>query len=468
MENTVKKFGMKDKIGYAMGDFGCNLSFSLISTYMYIFYTQYIGLTSATWGVIILLLKIWDAVNDPLIGSFVDSRKYNGKSRFKPWIKYGSIGLIFGASLFFLPVPNAPYWLKVLICVGTYLLWDICYTVVNVPYGAMNSTISGDVAERASLSTWRTVGAAVGAAACMALPYVVYNDDNSLRGEIFIWVAVGFGIVALVAFWLLRVLTTERVAPVRTQDTFKLSVALKGFVKNRPLIAISITSVASIVFLTSTLTTNNIVFQCYFKDTDKIFLATLAAYLPMMLVLPFATKIARKFGKKLSIGLSLLISAAACVVMLLVRIPADQTGIFIWIGGLMAVNLGAGLFNVLCWAVVSDCIDYQQWKSSQRSEGSTYAVYSLFRKLAQGIGASFIAFALAAVGYNEALGANQTPEVASNIVTLSISLILAGAVIMSLSMLFIYNLDKDTMALMQKALGREQAQIDLNDAFKND
>ena len=91
---ALRPFGKRDLIGYACGDLGCNLSFSLISGYLFLFYTQFIGISTVEWGVIILLLKTWDAVNDPIMGSVIDLRKISGKSKFKPWIRIGSFGLV--------------------------------------------------------------------------------------------------------------------------------------------------------------------------------------------------------------------------------------------------------------------------------------------------------------------------------------------------------------------------------------
>ena len=106
--NKTPKFGIKDKVGYAMGDFGCNMSFALISSYMVDFFTQYIGIGGLAWSIIIIFTKIWDGINDPIMGTIMDNVKIGkGKSKFKPWIRLGSIGLIISGALVFLPIPNA-------------------------------------------------------------------------------------------------------------------------------------------------------------------------------------------------------------------------------------------------------------------------------------------------------------------------------------------------------------------------
>ena len=168
VKKDVPPFGIRDKIGYAMGDLGCNLSFSLISAFMLDFYTQYIGIPAAIWSVIIIFTKVWDGVNDPIMGGIMDSVKI-GKSgsKFKPWMSIAAIGLTVTGALVFLPVPDAALWLKVTLCVVTYLLWDFCYTLMNVPYGSLSAAITADPLERTSLSTWRSVGAAGGGAIAM-------------------------------------------------------------------------------------------------------------------------------------------------------------------------------------------------------------------------------------------------------------------------------------------------------------
>ena len=120
--NRQRPFGAKDKWSYAMGDLGCNMSFAL-NSYLMLFYTQYIGLDLGTWGIIILLLKIWDAINDPIMGALMDALKPGKRGKFKTYIYYGSFVLLFSGALCFLPIPSAPYPIKVLVCVVGYLIW---------------------------------------------------------------------------------------------------------------------------------------------------------------------------------------------------------------------------------------------------------------------------------------------------------------------------------------------------------
>lgn len=178
VENKVqRKFGWKDKISYAMGDFGCNMSFALNAT-ITTFYTMYIGLSTEIMAIIILLLKICDGINDPIMGAIMDKFKpKKNESKFMPFIFFGSIALIISGALVFLPIPQAPTLVKILVCILGYLVWDTAYTIVNVPYGSLASVITTDSQERSSLSLWRSVGAMLANIPIMVLlPVFMYKD----------------------------------------------------------------------------------------------------------------------------------------------------------------------------------------------------------------------------------------------------------------------------------------------------
>lgn len=458
IRKDVRPFGIRDKIGYALGDLGCNLSFSLISAFMLDFYTQYIGIPGAIWSVIIIVTKVWDGVNDPIMGGIMDSvRIGRSGSKFKPWMSIAAIGLTVTGALVFLPVPNAALWLKVTLCIVTYLLWDICYTLMNVPYGSLSAAITADPLERTSLSTWRSIGAAIGGGISMLLPLLLYDDNENLNGDILIWVALAMGAVALVVYILCIKMTTERVVvPPERREKINYLKTLKGFITNRPLLALCLASFASIVFFMSSTQTAKWLFQIHFHNTDMITVATIISYLPMVFFIPFTSKLVAKFGKKYSVGMPFALSIVAAVVMLCIPIPGNQTGMIIYIVGLMFIQTGGGMFNLITWAMVNDCIDYQQLKTGMREEGSVYAMYSLFRKIAQGVSLSLPLLCMQAVGYNpqaDPIG-NQEAGVPEAMVKMSIGLMLIGAVIMFVSFMLIYNLGKKEVADMQAKLNK--------------
>ena len=148
--NGYRKFGMLDKLAYAAGDFGCNMSFALKS-YLTIFWTQFMGIDSIVMASLLLLVQVWDAINDPVIGAMVDNDKKTTykRGKFLAYIWLGSVGLLVAGAACFLPFPQMPAMVKNIMFVGGYILWDAFYTIANVPYGSLLSLISSDPGDRA-------------------------------------------------------------------------------------------------------------------------------------------------------------------------------------------------------------------------------------------------------------------------------------------------------------------------------
>lgn len=437
-EKELRPFGMRDKIGYAFGDMGCNFSFQLVSSYMYLFYTQCIGLSAKHWAWIIIVSKVWDAVNDVLIGSLVDRTRISKKSKFMPWISIGSVVLVVFSIMIFTPVSNFSQIGKILWCLGSYCLWSVAYTMINVPYGSLHSVITEDPKQRTTLSTFRSIGAALPAVLVMILPKLVYKDNVLSANSLFI-VTIVFSIAAFFAFFGLRKMVTERV--VREDKVEKVSYisTVKSYFTNRAMVGITIATVAVVIFYNSSMSVNNLVFQFYFNDAEKASLAMIASYLPLVAFMPFASNIVAKVGKKKLLTISGLVSIIAGIVMLVLPITPDFKGIIIYVVGLMFVNTGCCVFQIIVWAIVADCIEDSYRKKGVREEGSLYALYSFFRKLAQGIGSALVALSLSSVGYIES-SAVQTAEVSANIKNLYIILLIIGLAIMTASMKFIYNI----------------------------
>ena len=154
------------------------------------------------YSLLLIVVQVWDAINDPLIGSIVDAdkRKYK-RNKFLQYIWAGSIGLIVGGACCFLPFPNAPTWAKMIIFIAGYVVWDAFYTVANVPYGSLLSLISSKPADRASLSACRSVGPIGGNMLPMIiLPFIIYDAEDNLIGERVFIAALIMGVLGFICF----------------------------------------------------------------------------------------------------------------------------------------------------------------------------------------------------------------------------------------------------------------------------
>ncbi len=291
----VRPVGMRDYIGYAMGDFGCNMCFALITNYMMLFYTQCIGVSLKDWAWIIVVGKVWDAINDTIIGGMVDRLQISKKSKFMPWILMGGASLIVCTTLTFLPIENTSNRFKVIYCLAIYCVWSVAYTLANVPYGALHSSITDEPDKRTNLSTFRSIGAGLAQAPLMILlPLLAYDEDHNLIGGRMLPIALVCSVVGFIGFLMVRFLVTERVKVEKKTEKKNYAETIKGFFTNVPMMALTIVSFVQVVCFMSMTSVNNIIFQSYFQNTKILAVVNIVAYLPMVLIMPFVGKITKK------------------------------------------------------------------------------------------------------------------------------------------------------------------------------
>ena len=178
----IRPFGLRDKIGYMFGDFGNDFSFIFASSYLMVFYTKVLGISGAVVGTLFLASRCVDAFTDVTMGRIVDRMKPSAKGHFKPWIKWMCIPVAVSSTIMYLYwVKDWPYQARLIYAVITYLIWgSFCYTAINIPYGSMVSVISADAGERASLSTFRSLGASLAGLVIGSLvPVLVYETDSA-------------------------------------------------------------------------------------------------------------------------------------------------------------------------------------------------------------------------------------------------------------------------------------------------
>ncbi len=468
--NGYRKFGIRDSVAYAAGDLGCNMSFALKGT-MALFWTQVMGM-GLWYSLLLIIVQVWDAINDPLIGSIIDAdrRKYK-RNKFLAYIWFGSIGLIIGGACCFLPFPAAPVWAKAIIFVAGYVIWDAFYTIANVPYGSLLSLISNDAADRASLSAWRSIGSMIGNMLPMViLPFLIYNPDKSLNGVMVFVTALIMGGLGFICFQFMIRNTEIRVEQNITlsEETPKFNVfkALLNFVKNRPAVGATVAAMGMFIGMQGATTAVSVVFQIYFKNPQISGVVQLFAMIPILVFTPLARKMVTKYGKK-----ELSVIGAICSIiggLGLFIITPNNTGLdlIIYILCQLIYSLGLGVYSTVSWAMMGDAIDYNEWKTGAREEGTVYSLHSFFRKLAQGVGPALALIVMNALGYvNNAVDETGAAiidvnllsfEVALNLRILVAALFLIAAIMQFVGLALIYNLDKKTLAQMNKELGREE------------
>ncbi|MHA1745760.1 MAG: MFS transporter [Promethearchaeota archaeon] len=471
--SQLPPFGARDKLAYAAGDFGCNMSFALGGGFFTLFYTQYIGIPSLVFAGILVILKIWDAINDPLIGFLIDRSKprakgmYSGK--FKRFIFIGSIALVLASALTFIPIPNAEMWVKITICILGYMIWDISYTVANVPYGSIAATITADPVERSQLSIWRNLGAFVAQIPIMiSLPFILFDDDGNLVGTRLFWVALILGIIGFFAFQFCIRNSVERVSlppshlkskentlqAESSEPKISYFAAMKNFFNNRGALGITFGICAFFLGMYGGATTSTVMFQSYFQNAKISGMIAFILMIPMFFVMPLVKPTVKKYGKKIPSEMGLLLSILGGLLMVILPIEPNATGIAVIIGCNVLIGFGTGFLMSISYAMVSDSIDYGEWKSGVRQEGTIYSIHSFFRKAAQGLGPAMVLVLMVWLGYDETLGAAQTPQTALNMRYLYAALSLLTGVLAWVSIKFVYNIDQNMLKEIEKGLGR--------------
>ena len=466
--NGKPKFGIRDCLAYAAGDFGCNMSFALKGT-MAIFWTQFMRMDTLLYAALLLAVQIWDAINDPLIGSIVDNdrkRKYK-RGKFLAYIWLGSIGLLVAGSLCFVPfVKDAQPVIKSIVFVAGYILWDAFYTIANVPYGSLLGLISGETADRASLSAWRSVGSLVGNMVPMVLlPMLIYDENNNILGERVFFIALIMGVAGFLSFqFMIRntvIRVDENINVSEETEKFNILKAMGNFVKNRPAVGATIAAMGMFIGMQAATTAVTVMFQSYFKNVAISGLISLFALIPIVVFTPLARKLVVKYGKKELSVIGSICSVVACLIMMFARISPDASGIAIYIVCQLINSLGMGIYSTVSWSMMGDAIDYNEWKFGKREEGTVYSLHSFFRKLAQGFGPSIALIIMVALGYSEINAGNQLFSVALNMRYLVAGLYLFAAIMQFVGLALIYNLDKKTLKQMSIDLGRDVEDDDI-------
>lgn len=414
----MRPFGIRDKLGYMFGDFGNDFTFIFASSYLMIFYTKVLGISGAAVGTLFLAARLVDAFTDVSMGRIVDKMRPAGDGRFRPWIRRMCIPVAVASTLMYLyTVKDWPYGAKMAYVVITYLLWSsFCYTAINIPYGSMASVISPEAGDRASLSTYRSVGASLASLVIgILVPLFVYQTDAGgnqiVIPERFTIAAVVLGVGAVFCYVLCYVMCMERVAFEKKEEKQEsVGAMLLGLGRNKPLLALVC---AALVLLLATMlgqTMNNYLFLDYFRNAKAISVLNFISVATMLLTAPFMSKISTRFGKKEAGSVGMLLAGAVYVTLFFLRVKSISVFlVLIFLG-----TIGIGLFNMIIWAFITDIIDYQEVVTGKREDGTVYAVYSFARKLGQALAGGLGGYALTAIGYISEAPV-QTAEVSERI-----------------------------------------------------
>lgn len=459
-KNNVRPFGFKDKIGYMFGDFGNDFTFILSSSFMLKFYTDVMGIHAAVVGVLMMVARFVDAFTDVAMGQIVDRSKPTKDGKFKPWLRRMCGPVAISSFLVFQSgFANMPYLFKVVWMIVTYILWgSIFYTSINIPYGSMASAISADAKDRASLSTWRSIGSTLaGLVIGVGTPLFAYetvNGNTILSGNRMTIIAGVFSVMAVICYMLCFKLATERVEVPQNNTKFNFGDLMKSLVTNRSLIGIIAAAILLLLVMLTMQGMNAYLFPNFYGNVAAQSVAALAGSLVMLVVCaPLATKLSAKYGKKeLAIG-SCLFGAVVYLICWVLKPENPYTYVVFYV----VANIGVGFFNMVIWAMITDVIDDAEVKNGVREDGTIYSVYSFARKIGQALSSGMIGALLSVIGYSAATAFN--PEVVNGIFNMTCIIPAIGFVGIALVLMFLYPLSKNRVEANVLELKKRRGEI---------
>lgn len=449
-KKQIRPFGVKDEIGYVFGDMAGSFVNLFVDAYFLIFCTNVLGISAGWMGTLFLVARLWDAINDPIMGSFPD-RWMIGKSgdKFKPWIKIFMLPLALSGVLCFFNVPLEGIALHAYVAFA-YVLYGMSYTGTSMSFGAMASVVSDDPIQRSKLSRARSIGGTiVGIVGLSIVPVVCFDKQSNILPERFTLIAVIFGVLSIISYFVLLNFTQERIRQ-NTEKTekFNYGKVLKATVHNRPLIGVMVATLGSMLFITGSNQVRSYIFKEYYARTDVMSIISLATIPILVICFPLVPKLVAKFGKKATLMAAIISSTIFSVIPVVMEIK----NVYVYSALVVLGTIGQTVFTMLIWALVTDCLDYSEWKFNERSDGSMYSLYTFSRKIGSTIASTGVSFGLAAIGFVSGSNVVQTAEAVNGIYFLVNIIPVVTCALELIGVGLIFNLNKETTEQMYAEL----------------
>ena len=407
MQNGAQKLSIREKVGYSLGDTASNLFFQTFILFLPIFYTDVFGISAAAVGTMFLVTRVWDAINDPMMGAIAD-RTNTRWGKFRPYLIWFAIPFgIFGVLTFTTPGLSATG--KLIYAYVTYTLMMMVYTAINVPYSALMGVITPDSMERTVVSSFRFVAAFVGGiiVSTSALTLVKnFGGDNEALG----WqlaMAV-LSALAVVLFLITFATTKERVRPPKGQKT-PLKQDLVDLFTNKPWVLIGVTTVFQLIYICIRNGSVMYYFTYFVQDQQVMLLGKAYSFSFKGMISVFITVgyVVTLIGAILTNWFSRVFGKSRSYIGFL-GLSAISTALFYFLGPknviLMFVlqfftSFAMGPVSVLQWAMYTDTADFSEWKTGRRATGLVMSASLFALKLGIALGGTILVWVLAGYGY---------------------------------------------------------------------
>ena len=445
----------RDKIGYAFGDLASCLVFGLTQSVLNKYYTDVLEISVLNVMIMTIIARIWDAVNDPIWGRLIDGAKLRSDGRYRHWIKVFALPVALAAVLMFLDVRGFSMGGRIVWIYVTYILFGMLYTCINIPYGSLAQVVTSDDKERSSLSVFRSIGSTFGAMPAMVLAslcYVTVDGVKQMDAKRVLIGVVAIAALSVLFYFLCYSWSRERVeskpAPKEKGQTMKV---VRTLLKSRAFMAVSL---ASMLFLAAQMFGqgyNAYLFHHFFKAPGLTMLPTVFQYLPVAVVMFFATKLGNKFGRREVCSYGVLLAAVFYLVLFVLAI-FGVTNVWLYLLACLMSGIGTAFIFLLVWVLATDAIDYNKVTYGLNDEATSYAFYSFMRKLGQTVATILINVPLLVIGYNgsELKTEGLTPERLHTMYNFSVMIPAVLFLLVFLILRFVYPLSRQRVEELQQ------------------
>jgi GPH family glycoside/pentoside/hexuronide:cation symporter len=399
----TNQLSRKTKFIYGFGDLGFSLTSTILAAYFAIFLTDVVGLTPATAAAAIFIGRSWDYINDPLIGHISD-RTRTRWGRRRPFLLFGALPFALAFTLLWVRPPwESPVALAAYYAVA-YLVFDAAATFVYMPYFALTPELTNDYDERTSLTSYRMFFSILGSLIAFIVPVMIVRSIQPENVSRFLLMGIVFAVVSAVPLLAVFFGTKER-PEFMVQEQPKLKESLRAAFKNRPFVF------GAIIFLITwvsmdILQTTLLYFVKYIVQREAesdIIMAVI--FVTAMFALPFWNWVSQRFSKRWAYIFG--VAFWAVVQMMLITLNQASPLPLILFMCLLA-GIGVGAAHVLPWAIIPDAIEWDEWRTGERHEGTFYSLITLAQKVASSIAVPLALLVLDATGYIP--NAAQQPE----------------------------------------------------------
>jgi sugar (Glycoside-Pentoside-Hexuronide) transporter len=430
------KVGVGRKFAFSLGELAQNLSNGLVAVFFMMFCTEVAGIHAGVVGTLLLLGRVWDMINDTLVGSWTD-RTRSKLGRYRPWLLWFNVPLFVSTILMFWAHPEWSVMAKTIWIVVLYFIWCFMYTCVNIPHTAMVAVMSASGAERASISGWKmmftNIGTIFGGAATM--PIVMrLGGENAAKG----WLntVTLYSIVGIVLVFICVAVCKEVVKPKDDQGKMPILKGVALALKNKYFVLLVIGAAILGMLNLGRATSQTYLFMYVIGDMNAMSVYAIVTGIGGMIgafTLPFFANLLKSKGKVICYG-----SFLGAVFLLIQYFCSNSLNVGFWISGFLSyICFWLALAGTV--AATGDTADYALLSTGVRQEGLYGAYWSFMHKAGIAIGSAEVGWMLAATNY-VANAPEQPAEVINGIKMIYFILPIILSVVVGIVFLF-YKLD---------------------------